>query len=87
MRNSRTDSQFAAGFFSAIILLVAVFVVARVGSWLYERRHPETITELATEPVISIADIFAVLAIIAVAWLILMTILKGPNIVHGGRGR
>jgi len=61
MRDTQVNSQFAVGFFSALLLLAGIALLSQAVAWFEMNPQPKAFIELLNTPLFSILDIFTAL--------------------------
>lgn len=71
MRNVSVNSQYAAGFVSAVLLLAGVALIAQAVQWFTAKPQPQAFIDFLNAPLFSILDVFtALLGLLVLAVLV-----------------
>jgi len=79
MKNVKLNSQYAAGFISAVLLLAGIGLLSQAVAWFTANPQPEAFIEFLNTPLFSILDIFSVLIVLLLLAAIVGYMTVGPR--------
>jgi len=78
--SQQQSGSFAAGFLTAIGLLVSLGVIARLGEWLIEQPQPEATVNWITTPILSVFDLVTLVILLLILWATVYMAAFGPRV-------